>query len=39
MNESEQDVLCADVRMIEQAGFFLSQHYDPAGPVGKAFEH
>jgi hypothetical protein len=25
--------------MIEQAGFFLSQHYDPAGPVGKAFEH
>jgi hypothetical protein len=25
--------------MIEQAGFFLSQHYDPAGPIGKAFEH
>ena len=39
MNESEQNVLGADVRMIEQAGFFLSQHYDPAGPVGKAFEH
>jgi hypothetical protein len=39
MNESKQNMLGADVRMIEQAGFFLSQHYDPAGPIGKAFEH
>ena len=39
VDESEQNVLGADVRMIEQAGFFLSQHYDPAGPIGKAFEH
>jgi hypothetical protein len=25
--------------VVEQARFFLCQHHDPAGPIGKAFEH
>jgi hypothetical protein len=37
--EAEQNVLCADVAVIEQPGFFLGKNYDPAGPVGEAFEH
>ena len=39
VDEAEQDVLGADVVVVEQAGFFLRQHDDPAGPVGESFEH
>ena len=39
MDEAKQDVLGADVRVVEQARFFLRQHHDPAGPIGKPFKH
>ncbi len=39
MDEAEQDVLGADVRVVEQACLFLSQYHDPAGPIGKPFKH
>src|SRR5437868_987086 len=38
MDESEQDVLGADVVVVEQAGFFLRKHDDPTGPVSESFE-
>jgi hypothetical protein len=39
MDESEQDVLCADVVVIEHASFFLGQHDDSAGSICKALKH
>ena len=39
VDQSEQDVLGADVVVVEQARFFLRQHDHSAGPVGEAFEH
>ena len=39
VDQTEQDVLGADVVVVEQARFFLGQHHDPPGPVGEAFEH
>ena len=39
MDQTEQDVLSADVTMTEQPRFLLSEDNDPAGPIGKAFEH
>ena len=39
VDQSEQDVLGADVVVVEQARFLLRQHHHSAGPVGKAFEH
>ncbi len=39
VDESEQDVLGADVAVVEQPSFFLGEDHDPAGPVGEAFEH
>ena len=39
MDQAEQDVLGADVVVVEQARFFLRQDHDPPGPVGEAFEH
>src|SRR5580704_13381736 len=37
--EAEQDVLGADVVVVEQPGFFLRQDHHPARPVGKPLEH
>ena len=39
VNQPEQDVLGADVVVVEHARFFLGQHDDPAGTVGKPFKH
>ena len=38
VDEAEEDVLGADVVVVEEARFLLRQHHDPAGPVGEAFE-
>jgi hypothetical protein len=32
-------VLGADVVVVEHPGFFLSQDDNPAGAIGKSFEH
>jgi hypothetical protein len=39
MNEAEEDVLGADVTVVQQTRFFLGENNDPAGPVCEAFEH
>ena len=39
VDEPEQDVLGADVVVVQQARFFLRQDNDPSGPVGEPFEH
>jgi hypothetical protein len=39
VDEPEQDVLGADVVVVEHARLFLRQHDHPAGPVGEPFEH
>ena len=39
VDQPEQDVLGADVVVVEQPRFLLGEHHDPAGPVGEAFEH
>ena len=39
VDQPEQDVLGADVGVVEQARFLLGEDHDPAGPVGEAFEH
>ena len=39
VDQAEQDVLGADVVVVEQARFFLRQDDHSAGPVGEAFEH
>jgi hypothetical protein len=38
VNEAEQDVLGADVVVVEEPCLFLGQDDDPAGTVGKTFE-
>ena len=38
VDEAEEDVLGADVVVVQEACFLLRQHDDPAGPVGEAFE-
>jgi hypothetical protein len=38
MNQTKQNVLGADVRVIEQAGFFLGENYDPSSPIRKSFK-
>ena len=38
VDQPEQDVLGADVVVVEEARFFLRQDDDPAGPVGEPFE-
>jgi hypothetical protein len=38
-SDLEQDVLGADVVVVEHPGFFLSQDHDSARPVGKSLEH
>ena len=39
VDEAEQDVLGADVGVVEQARFLLGEDDDPAGPIGESFEH
>jgi hypothetical protein len=39
VDEAEQDVLGADVVVVESLGLFLCQYEDASGPVCKAFEH
>src|ERR1700722_9613573 len=39
MNEAEQDVLSADVVVVEHPGLFLSQDNNPPRSVGKPLEH
>ena len=39
VDQPEQDVLGADVVVVEQARFFLRQDDDSAGSVGEALEH
>ena len=39
VEEAEQDVLRADVAVVEEARFFLSKDHDSACPVGKALKH
>src|SRR3954452_15129442 len=39
MDQAEEDVLGADVRVVQEACFLLSQDDDPAGPVSESFEH
>ena len=39
VDEAEQDVLGADVVVVEQARFFLRQHHHSSSPVGKSLEH
>ena len=38
VDEAEEDVLGADVVVVEQARFFLRQHHDSSSPVSEAFE-
>ena len=38
MDQSEEDVLRADVVVVEQPRLFLSEDDDPAGPISKPFE-
>ena len=38
VDQPEQDVLGADVVVVEEARFFLGEDDDSAGPVGEAFE-
>src|ERR1700722_10580133 len=39
VDEAKQDVLSADVVVVEHPGFFLSQDNNPPRPVGKPLEH
>src|SRR5258708_24738344 len=39
MDEAKQDVLRADVVMVERSGLFLSQDHNPPRPVGEPLEH
>ena len=38
VDEAEQDVLGADVVVVEEPGFLLGQDHDPSRPVGEPFE-
>ena len=39
VNETEQNVLGADVVVIEHLGFFLSQDHDATSTIGKSLKH
>ena len=39
VDETQEDVLGADVAVVQQPRFLLRQHDDSPGPVGEAFEH
>jgi hypothetical protein len=38
VNQAEEDVLRADVVVVEQPRLFLGEDNDPSGPIGKPFE-
>lgn len=38
-NEPEQQVLSANVIVVQGLGLILGQDDDPAGPIGEPFEH
>ena len=38
VDEAEEDVLGADVVVVEQARLFLGEYHDPPGPVGEPLE-
>jgi hypothetical protein len=38
VNQAEEDVLRADVVVVEESRLFLSEDDDPAGPIGEPFE-
>ena len=39
VDEAEEDVLGADVAVVQQPSFLLCQHHDPPSPIGEAFKH
>jgi hypothetical protein len=39
MDQAQQDVLSADVVVVEHPGLFLSQDHNPPCSVGKPLEH
>ena len=39
VDQPEQDVLGADVGVVEQTGFLLREDHNPPGSVSKPFEH
>jgi hypothetical protein len=39
VNQTEQDVLGADVVVVEHLGLFLGQNNDAASSVGKSLKH
>jgi hypothetical protein len=39
VDQAKQDVLRADVVVVERPGLFLRQDHNPPRPVGKPFEH
>src|SRR5690242_20423655 len=39
VHQAEQQVLGADVVVVEHPGFFLRQDDDPPGPIGEPLEH
>ncbi len=39
VDQAQQDVLGADVVVVEEARLLLSEDDDPAGPVGESLEH
>ena len=38
VEQSEKDVLGADVAVVEEPRFFLGQDHDPAGSIGEALK-
>jgi hypothetical protein len=39
VNKTKEDVLCANVIVIEHASFFLRQDNNATGSIGKALKH
>ncbi len=39
VDEAQEDVLGADVVVVEHARLFLREHHDPTSPIGKPLEH
>ena len=39
MDQTQQEMLSADVIVVQHPGFFLRQNHDPTCPVGKPLEH
>ena len=39
VNQAEQNVLGADVVVVQQLRFFLSEHHNTTGLVGEFFKH